>query len=109
MSDDWGAEEDAGRAELAGKFYAGRIQKLFRGSRVGVVRSDSGREIPFEFLHVSMIGPLRSFDDLREGMAVGFDVGWTSAGLRVTVLRAGDDPGASVAAAPDAPGSDDDA
>ena len=30
----------------------------------------------------------RKFEELREGMVVGFDVGWTSKGLRVTVLRA---------------------
>lgn len=29
----------------------------------------------------------RSFQDLREGMEVGFDVGWTSSGLRVTKIK----------------------
>jgi hypothetical protein len=88
-SEDGGTAPPDDRSGLAGKFYRGTIEKLFRGSRVGVVRSFTGREIPFEFLHVSMVGPLRSYDDLREGMPVGFDVGWTSNGLRVTVIRAG--------------------
>lgn len=79
--------------ESADKFYHGRIEKLFRGSRMGVVRSGNGREIRFEFLHLTMVGPLRRFEDLREGMPVGFDVGWTSKGLRVTVLRAGGEGG----------------
>jgi hypothetical protein len=98
MSEDWQEAPPAGRSNLAGKFYRGTIEKLFRGSQVGVVRSSSGREVPFEFLHVSMVGPLRAYDDLREGMPVGFDVGWTSSGLRVTVIRAGgDDEGPAVA------------
>jgi len=46
-----------------------------------------GREILFSFQHVVLLGQRRRFDDLREGMTVGFDVGWTSRGLRVTVLR----------------------
>ena len=28
-----------------------------------------------------------SFGALREGMQVGFDVGWTSRGVRVTTIR----------------------
>jgi hypothetical protein len=91
MSDDWNEDESEGASELADKFYRGTVEKLFRGSRVGVVRSGSGREIPFEFLHVTMVGPLRLYEDLREGMRVGYDVGWTSKGLRVTVIRAGGD------------------
>jgi hypothetical protein len=72
------------------KFYRGTIERLFRGSRSGVVRSGNGREIPFTFLHVVMVGAVRRFEDLREGMPVGFDVGWTAKGLRVTVIRAAD-------------------
>jgi hypothetical protein len=90
--DEVGGNED--RSNLAGSFYRGTIGRLFRGSQVGVVRSASGRDIPFDFVHVEMVGPLRLYDDLREGMTVGFDVGWTSSGLRVTVIRAGGDEGA---------------
>lgn len=78
----------SGAPPQSGKFYRGTIRKLFRGSQGGVVRSDSGREIRFSFIHVVMLGPLRRFEQLREGMRVGFDVGWTSRGLRVTVMRA---------------------
>jgi hypothetical protein len=76
--------------ENEGRFYRGTILKLFHGSRSGVVRSIKGREHPFAFPHVVMLGQLRRFEDLREGMAVGFDVGRTSKGLRVTVLHTGD-------------------
>lgn len=69
------------------RFYRGVIKKLYRGREEGLVRSVNGKEVPFTFLHVIMLGPLRSFEDLREGMPIGFDVGWTSSGLRVTVIK----------------------
>lgn len=69
------------------RFYAGTIKKLFIGAGMGIVRSASGREIPFAAAHVVLTGGVRQFSDLREGMSVGFDVGWTSNGLRVTVLH----------------------
>lgn len=74
------------------RFYLGTIRRLFPTAGLGMVRSDSGREIPFAALHVVIGGSVQRFDQLREGMRVGFDVGWTSHGLRVTVLdvRAGD-------------------
>jgi hypothetical protein len=83
------AENGSGNAPATTeRFYAGTIKKMFPGAGMGVVRSASGREIPFAAAHVQLVGPIRCFDDLREGMRVGFDVGWTSKGLRVTVLRA---------------------
>ena len=74
----------------ADRFYAGVIKKLYLGSGMGVVRSASGREIPFAAVHVILTGSIARFEDLREGMRIGFDVGWTSKGLRVTVLHTGE-------------------
>lgn len=79
-----GPDEQSPGAE---RFYAGTIKKLFAGAGMGVVRSATGREIPFAAAHVILIGAVRRFEDLREGMPVGFDVGWTSKGLRVTILH----------------------
>jgi len=70
------------------RFYSGTIKKLYPGSGMGVVRSATGREISFAAAHVTLTGSIRRFEDLREGMVIGFDVGWTSKGLRVTVLHA---------------------
>ena len=75
------------RSGVADRFYGGTIKKLFAGAGMGVVRSATGREIPFAAAHVILTGGVRRFEDLREGMAVGFDVGWTSKGLRVTFLH----------------------
>jgi hypothetical protein len=74
-------------APPADRFYAGIIKKLFVGAGMGIVRSATGRETPFAAQHVILTGAIRRFEDLREGMPVGFDVGWTSKGLRVTVLH----------------------
>jgi len=68
------------------RFYLGTILRLHPGSRSGVVRSASGRTVPFVLSGVRFLGDA-SFGALREGMEVGFDVGWTSRGMRVTTIR----------------------
>jgi hypothetical protein len=73
-------------------FYTGLIVFLDRVRGRGVIRSFSGREIPFRFPFVSVVGaPIArspaGIDLLSEGDSVGFDVGWTSGGLRVTRIR----------------------
>jgi hypothetical protein len=73
-------------------FYPGVIVFLDRVRGRGVIRSHSGRELRFEFPFVSVIGAAiggRSpgIDLLHRGDTVGFDVGWTSKGLRVTAIK----------------------
>lgn len=70
-------------------FYRGTLIRLARGGGRGMVRSDqTGREIPFEREHMVVLAPRdgTGWFELREGMAVGYDVGWTSRGLRVTKI-----------------------
>ena len=69
------------------RFYQGTIVRLFPGSRSGLVRTGSGREIPFAIVDVRMLGTTEGFAALHEGMRVGFDLGRTSRGVRVTTLR----------------------
>jgi hypothetical protein len=81
---------DDGR--LVGNFYSGLIVFLDRVRGRGTIRSWSGREIPFEFPFVSVIGAplggrLAGIQLIRQGDMVGFDVGWTSKGLRVTRIK----------------------
>ena len=87
-------ESDSG---LSGNFYSGLIIFLDRARGRGTVRSYSGREIKFEFPFVSVVGaPLGGrapgINLLKEGDSVGFDVGWTSKGLRVTIIRPASSP-----------------
>jgi hypothetical protein len=69
------------------RFYHGRIVKLSSGRQTGMLRSASGRIIPFAFQHVVMLGENRRFEDLHIGTGVGYDVSWTSNGLRVSLMR----------------------
>ena len=69
-------------------FYKGVIQKIFSGNETGIVLSDSGKEIPFVFPFLRLIGaPRLDIRFLTEGMRVGFDVGWTSKGLRISTIK----------------------
>jgi hypothetical protein len=75
-----------------GNFYQGMILKLDRARGRGVVRSHSGKEIPFEFPFVAVVGApiagkMPGMDLIAEGDIVGFDVGWTSKGLRITTIH----------------------
>ena len=83
---------DEAQAQLAGNFYRGLIVFLDRVRGRGTIRSYSGREIHFEFPFVQVVGaPLGGrapgLDRLKQGDTVGFDVGWTSKGLRVTLIN----------------------
>ena len=79
-------------ARYPGNYYRGMILRVDRARGRGAVRSNQGREIPFQFPFVEIAGaPLGGrfpgIDLINEGDSVGFDVGWTSSGLRVTVIR----------------------
>jgi hypothetical protein len=73
-------------------FYTGLIVLLDAIRGRGVIRSHSGREITFQFPHVTVVGAQTGgrtpgIELLHEGDSVGFDVGWTSQGLRVTTIH----------------------
>lgn len=73
---------------LRDRYYRGVIRRVYYGSESGTLASEtSGREYRFKFPFVEIVGPIPRVDGLREGMQVGFDLGWTSRGLRVTVIR----------------------
>ena len=68
-------------------YHQGVITKLFPSNNTGVVRTESGRELTFSYELVILCGEARSPLDLKVGEAVGYDLGWTSSGLRVTKIR----------------------
>lgn len=75
-------------AERKDLFHQGVISKLFPSNNMGLVRAESGREIPFSFEFVVLLGAAKNPSDLREGQEVGYDLGWTSKGLRITKIKA---------------------
>jgi hypothetical protein len=70
------------------RYYRGVIRRSTTAAGRTLVSSAS--EYLFKYPFVQIVGPVPRVDGLREGMEVGFDVGWTSRGLRVTVIRAYD-------------------
>jgi hypothetical protein len=79
-------------------WHHGVISKLFPSNNMGVVRTESGREVQFSFEFVILLGATQKPADLKEGMEVGYDLGWTSKGLRITKIKV-----FAEAAAPPAP------
>jgi hypothetical protein len=79
-------------ARFKDDFYPGLIVFLDPVRGRGVIRSSSGREIRFEFPFVTVVGAelagrAPGIDLLHQGDTVGFDMGWTSRGLRVTRIK----------------------
>lgn len=68
-------------------YHQGIISKLFPSNNTGIVRTESGRELPFSYDFVILVGRAKSPLDLREGELVGYDLGWTPRGLRVTKIK----------------------
>jgi hypothetical protein len=73
---------------LRGDFYhQGVITKLFPSNNTGVVRTESGRELTFSYDLVILVGEAKSPLELKVGEPVGYDLGWTSNGLRITKVK----------------------
>jgi hypothetical protein len=85
--EDGAGEDGAGGDDPRSRFYQGTIIRLHPGSHTGAVRTGNGRDVAFALAHVRILGTDRGFAALREGMQVGFDLGWTSRGVRVTTIR----------------------
>ena len=90
MTDDPSAPdvETSDPVERHDRYYRGVITRVYYGSESGTLRSEAtGREYTFRYPFVEIRAAIPKIDGLREGMTVGFDVGWTSRGPRVTVIR----------------------
>jgi len=68
-------------------FYHGTILRLSPRKKLGSVRTSSGRELSFSYELVDMFGPVTNPRELREGLVVGYDMSWTSHGLKVTKIK----------------------
>lgn len=74
--------------EPSDRFYRGTVLRVHHGRGTGLILTGNGREVPFVAPIVEVLDG-RTIGDLAEGMRVGFDVGWTSSGLRVTLIKIG--------------------
>jgi hypothetical protein len=74
-------------AQTTDLYHQGVITKLFPSNSTGIVRTENGREVPFSYELVILRGEAKTVHDLREGERVGYDLGWTSSGLRITKIK----------------------
>jgi hypothetical protein len=82
------AEDKDPLKSARGDFYhQGVITKLFPSNNTGVVRTENGRELTFSYELVILVGEAKSPLDLHVDEGVGYDLGWTSAGLRITKIK----------------------
>jgi len=81
------AEKDPLLSPRGDYYHQGVVTKLFPSNNTGVVRTESGRELTFSYELVILYGEVQSPLDLKVGESVGYDLGWTSSGLRVTKIR----------------------
>ncbi len=81
------SDEGPGVSAKSDLFYHGVIVKLFPRNNLGIVRTESGREITFSYNLVVVIGASKGPNELREGQKIGYDLGWTGHGLRVTKIK----------------------
>ena len=68
-------------------YHHGVITKLFPSNNTGIVRIESGREVFFSYEFVILCGEAKSPLTLKVGQPVGYDLGWTPSGLRVTKIK----------------------
>lgn len=68
------------------KFPRGRVQRFFPQSRYGFIKDRNGRDVYFNLDEVRFIGD-KGPRDLREGLEVGYDLGWTSHGEHVVKMK----------------------
>lgn len=69
------------------KFRKGKIIKYFPHAGYGFVRDMGGKEVYFHLDEIRFVGAKNDRRYVSEGAPVGFDVGRTSRGLRVTWLK----------------------
>lgn len=81
------SDEEKAEGELKDLFCRGVITKLFPTNSMGLVRTGSGREVPFSFSSVILLGDIKSASELKENQEVGYDLDWTSEGLKITKIK----------------------
>ena len=69
------------------KLRRAKIIKFFPQSHYGFVKDQNGKEIYFHLDELRFLGEKKDPSFVQEGVSVGVDVGLTSRGLRVTLMK----------------------
>ena len=73
--------------KIDGKYYRGRIAKFNPKTGYGFVETGEGSHIFFYADQIRLEGNQTRKSDIRPGKVVGFDVGWTDRGIRVSKMK----------------------
>ena len=68
------------------KFSRGRIVKYFPQSHYGFIKNKRGKDVYFNVDEIRFVGE-KGREALKEGIEVGYDVGWTSHGLHISRVK----------------------
>jgi len=68
------------------KFSKGRVMKYFPQSKYGFIKDRKGKDVYFNIDEVRFVGD-KGRESLKEGILVGYDVGWTSHGLHINRIK----------------------
>jgi cold shock CspA family protein len=72
---------------IEGRYYRGRIARYNPKTGYGFVETPEGKHIFFYADQVRLDGNKNRKSDIRCGMVVGYDVGWTDRGIRVCRMK----------------------
>jgi cold shock CspA family protein len=86
MTDEAAGSSQPEKSEPEEKFSRGRVVRFLKENRYGFIKDKNGRDVYFNLDEVRFVG-VKDHRELREGLAVGYDVGWTSHGLHVTKIK----------------------
>lgn len=68
------------------KFSKGRVMKYFPQSKYGFIKDRKGKDVYFNIDEVRFVGE-KGREKLKEGILVGYDVGWTAHGLHINRIK----------------------
>jgi|GEM_PF-1353986 len=73
--------------KIEGKYYRGRIAKFNPSTGYGFVELTTGTHLFFYLEQIRLEGDHNRKSDVRPGKTVGFDVGWTERGIRISKMK----------------------
>lgn len=82
-----GREEAVPHVDEDDVFPKGQVLTFYPRQGVGTLRSDRGQAFDFSLSNIDLIGPKGHPRYLAAGARVGFDVSWTSHGLKINRLK----------------------
>lgn len=68
-------------------FPKGEVVSFYPRQGVGTMKNARGEELPFRIAEVDLVGPKGHPRYIAQGARVGYDVGWSSHGMRLCRMK----------------------